>query len=526
MKFFSRRYFKIFIVYVGIIFSLSLVQWVGTGAFLKSTLAESSDITIGFYKDNPGIGKAIEVQNRYKAQLIGIPGVVGIGTGIGPNGHAVIRVFTRRTGLPGIPEKLDDMPVHVKVTGDFIALDDPAARFDRPVPIGVSTGHPDITAGTLGARVIDGDGDVYALSNNHVYANINSASLGDPALQPGSYDDGVYPDDQIGELCGFNPIDFSVFGSNTMDAAIACTTPNEVGNATLMGGYGMPSSQIFNDSDPVDGVFDNLNTLLLQPVQKFGRTTGLTHGEITEINVTTMVCYAYCDNILFAEYAWFDDQIAISSVTSDAFSLGGDSGSLVVTDDSYNNPVGLLFAGSSTTTLANRIDLVLNQFEVSIDGSQPTVPGDEICNNGTDDDSDDLIDCEDSDCFEDPACLNTESGNLCFDKEDNDQDLAIDCYDTDCKDECATEYCFKGIADENCNPQKDGPLCPDCLGTTQPDTEIECGNNIDDDADDLTDCDDPDCFSSPNCDDCQPKGSFCDMDGDCCSGKCRGGKCR
>jgi len=34
----------------------------------------------------------------------------------------------------------------------------------RPVPIGVSTGHPDITAGTIGARVTDGV-NVYALSN-------------------------------------------------------------------------------------------------------------------------------------------------------------------------------------------------------------------------------------------------------------------------------------------------------------------------------------------------------------------------
>ncbi len=53
---------------------------------------------------------------------------------------------------------------------------DPTSRFNRPVPIGVSTGHPAITAGTIGARVTDGV-NVYALSNNHVYADENTAVL-------------------------------------------------------------------------------------------------------------------------------------------------------------------------------------------------------------------------------------------------------------------------------------------------------------------------------------------------------------
>ena len=47
-------------------------------------------------------------------------------------------------------------------------------------------------------------------------------------------------------------------------------------------------------------------------------------------------------------------------------SAGGDSGSLIVGQNG-NHPVGLLFAGSNTNTLANRIDLVLNRFAVNID---------------------------------------------------------------------------------------------------------------------------------------------------------------
>jgi predicted phage tail protein len=65
------------------------------------------------------------------------------------------------------------------------------------------------------------------------------------------------------------------------------------------------------------------------------------------------------------------DQIGISPGT---FSAGGDSGSLIVTDDENNNPVGLLFAGSSTLTIANKIDLVLDHFGVTIDGETPPPP--------------------------------------------------------------------------------------------------------------------------------------------------------
>jgi len=52
------------------------------------------------------------------------------------------------------------------------------------------------------------------------------------------------------------------------------------------------------------------------------------------------------------------------------FIKSGDSGSLLVTDDAAAKPVGLLFAGSSSGkfAIANRIDTVLAEFGVTIDG--------------------------------------------------------------------------------------------------------------------------------------------------------------
>src|SRR5260370_18907592 len=117
-----------------------------------------------------------------------------------------------------------------------------------------------------------------------------------------------------------------------------------------------------------DGLFDDVNALLGLNVQKYGRTTHLTHGQITGVNATVTVCY---ENACLKS-ARYVDQLIISP---GGFSGGGDWGWLIVTDDANLNPVALLFAGSATVTIANRIDLVLNRFGVMIDGFAPPPPG-------------------------------------------------------------------------------------------------------------------------------------------------------
>jgi hypothetical protein len=111
-----------------------------------------------------------------------------------------------------------------------MALSNPTTK-QRPAALGFSVGHPAITAGTLGARVVDGTGTVYILSNNHVLANSNAASPGDATLQPGTYDGGTAAD-QIGALAAFRAIVFSSTASNTMDAAIAAVNGSDIGFGT------------------------------------------------------------------------------------------------------------------------------------------------------------------------------------------------------------------------------------------------------------------------------------------------------
>src|SRR5213083_928919 len=314
------------------------------------------------------IHTVIAVHKRRSAELLRIPGGVGTAVGLLPNGKLGLKVLLARHGVTGLPSVLDGIPVVTQVTGMLVAFSDPTTR-QRPAPLGFSVGHPAITAGSIGARVVDGSGTVYVLSNNHVLANSNDASIGDAALQPGPYDGGTAPADQIGTLAAFNTIDFSG-GDNTIDAAIARSTTSDLGNATPTDdGYGAPSATIFGDANG-DHVFDDEAALLGLNVQKYGRTTKLTHGQITGINATVTVFYEVFFGFCIKS-AQFVDQLVIEPGT---FSGGGDSGSLIVTDDGSKNPVALLFAGSSAQTIANRIDLVLNRFGVHVDGGNSPPP--------------------------------------------------------------------------------------------------------------------------------------------------------
>jgi hypothetical protein len=298
------------------------------------------------------------VQERHTAKLMMVKGVVGTAIGHDQADQPDIKVFVEDEGVAGLPKKLDDVSVEIVVTGKIYALKpvkpspsvDPTAWFPRPVPIGVSTGHPAITAGTIGCRVKDASGNVYALSNNHVYADENKGVRNiDYVLQPGVYDSGQDTDFyRIGILSDYFMIDF-FGGDNTIDAAIALSSTSMLGNATPSNGYGTPKSTT------------KLASIKLA-VQKYGRTTGLTSGKIYATNATVNVGYD-------TGTAKFVGQLIISPGT---FSAGGDSGSLIVTKSrtasENNKPVGLLFAGSSLYTIANPIDTVLDAFGVTIDG--------------------------------------------------------------------------------------------------------------------------------------------------------------
>ena len=304
----------------------------------------------------PGLARAIEVQEANNPDLLAIPAVIGTGVGVGENGQALIRLYILTSGVANLPTKLDGVAVEHVVTGRITALSHPEDTDQYlPAHTGNSVGHPNVTAGTIGAKVTDGVNS-YILSNNHVLADVNDASIGDAIIQPGSIDGGNSPADDIGTLADFEPISFKKNTTNTIDAAIAQVVSADVSNTTHDGAYTLNSNTV--------------TAFVGQNVKKTGRTTGLTTGEVSEINVTVNVCYKPKGFFGCAGngIATFVGQI---SVTPGTFSDGGDSGSFVVTDDANNDAVGLLFAGSPARTLANPIDAVLARFGVTVGDPQP-----------------------------------------------------------------------------------------------------------------------------------------------------------
>jgi hypothetical protein len=309
----------------------------------------------------PGLSAALAAQSRYSDRLLRISGVLGTAVGLDPGGRPVVQLFTRDAGLTGLPAALDGVPVAIVVTGEIRALpassaapegaatSRPFARFPRPVPIGVSTGNEgSCSSGTIGARVKLGS-NVYALSNNHIYALENLAPIGSKTLQPGRYDlnCATGTDAVLGPLTKYVPIVFSKTASNVVDAAIAATSMALLDRTTPPDGYGTPART------PVAPVLGT-------DVQKYGRTSGLTIGWVDGINATVMVTYS-------SGVARFVGQVLVNG--NGTFSRAGDSGALIVTT-AGRRPVALLFAGSpSGYTFANPIGAVLKAFSVTIDGT-------------------------------------------------------------------------------------------------------------------------------------------------------------
>lgn len=246
---------------------------------------------------------------------------------------------------------------------------------DRPISLGTSGGNIyDSTSryccsGTLGALVQDGNGVQYILSNNHVLARSNQAAPGEPVSQPGLIDQGCRQDGIVAHLSAFKTIGFrtkKVGGpTNEVDAAIARTENGAVRQDGDILGIGTVSG---NTVLPSVG----------QQVQKSGRTTGHTFGEVAAVNVTVDVGYSSECGGSASQVGRFVNQVRI---TPGGFSAGGDSGSVIFesgsTDPANGRPraVGLLFAGSSTSTLANPINAALAAFGVTMVGGAPPAYG-------------------------------------------------------------------------------------------------------------------------------------------------------
>jgi hypothetical protein len=247
-----------------------------------------------------------------------------------------------------LPKSIDGVPVDVEEVGLFRAFAapalDPRSRM-RPAQPGCSVGFADpdgqfTMAGTFGALVQDANG-VYILSNNHVLADEGQLPIGSAIFQPGLLDGGDPNTDQIAQLTNFVALQAGVL--NSVDCAVAAVgNPADVSNSILQ--IGPPQGA---GAATID-----------MTVQKFGRTTGYSAGQITSIDTDVTVQYE-TGNFSFG------GQIIVVGLDGQAFSGAGDSGSLIV-ERTTNLAVGLLFAGSASHTIANHITDVLAALNVTL----------------------------------------------------------------------------------------------------------------------------------------------------------------
>jgi hypothetical protein len=193
-------------------------------------------------------------------------------------------------------------------------------------------------SGTLGALVTDGTTN-YILSNNHVLGRSDQAVAGEDISQPGLIDNNCQVPTIVGDFTASSP-----FGSN-VDASIAQLRTGTMDATGFIEDIGVPSRSVVA---PAVGM----------SVAKSGRTTGFTTGTISSINTSVNVQYQRGCGGGKKFTVSYTNQIVIGP---GSFSAGGDSGSLIVTNNSSHNPVGLLYAGSSSATIANRASEVLTR---------------------------------------------------------------------------------------------------------------------------------------------------------------------
>lgn len=234
----------------------------------------------------------------------------------------------------------------------------------------------DCCSGTLGSLIQDSTGRQYLLSNNHVLARSDHASVGDAIVQPGLIDNNCTPSGDgagtvpVGSLTGWLPLSS---GQTNADAAIAQVASRSVDPAGSILELGTRQADGTLAAAP-PGVSSTggkgENASLNLQVAKSGRTTGLTCGGVSTIGLDISIDY-YRDCAETKAYLTrvFTNQLGISG---NRFSDAGDSGALVV-DAGDAEPVGLYFAGGTDASgvgqgVANPAGDVLSELSSQVGG--------------------------------------------------------------------------------------------------------------------------------------------------------------
>jgi len=355
-------------------FTLALAVTLGLPA---SLLAAGEPEGLAIY--HPKVQEVIAVQEQFTKDLMAQPEILGTAVGQDADGEAVLVIYVNE-GARNLGEVMDALPgtlggkrVRPEVTQPFRAfLTEPHRAFSRPggggcgvshtakqtppIQLGTSGGWANDIAngyccsGTLGSLVSIG-GSQYILSNYHVLEG-DGEPKGAPVIQPGLVD--VNCNSSGAQVVAHTSGIKSLPNSN-VDAAIAPVVSGMVSSDVSILQIGTISKSTVAAS-------------IGQAVKKSGRTTGLSTSSVSGLNATVSVQYesSCAGSIAFTKT--FTGQIVVAN-SGTKFLNSGDSGSLMVENVSTNpRAVGLLFAGSSTSAIANLINEVLGFFGATMVG--------------------------------------------------------------------------------------------------------------------------------------------------------------
>ena len=246
-----------------------------------------------------------------------------------------------------------------------------------PVKLGTSGGNANDSSiqgklvyccgGTLGS-LLQRNGAFYILSNNHVLARSDSASIGDAITQPDLIDANCSTTGTttVGNLTQY--VNLEASGTN-VDAAIAQIVSGTVDTTGSILGLGATATGGTPDPGPPHagtGIAAHVG----EAVAKSGRSSSLTCSAVDVIDLQTSVSYQKGCNTGANFSVTYTGQV---SVSGGAFSAEGDSGSLIV-DQNTADPVALLYGGSDTDSVGNPVADVLAALQDG-QGNRPTFVG-------------------------------------------------------------------------------------------------------------------------------------------------------
>ncbi|WP_298747481.1 hypothetical protein [uncultured Serinicoccus sp.] len=309
-------------------------------------------------------------KEQIEDDLLALDGVVGVDIGEKisdgkPTGELSIVVYVEAKKSPSrvpkgqqVPAEVEGVPTDVQELvielqgGPGLYAGDPLSDTSTHTTIrgGISIGparHQN--AGTGGALVRDtSTGAVSLLTNFHVACVDTSWAAGESVLQPGRFDSGDPATDQVGTLT-------RGLISEQVDGAVVRLDADETWADEVV---------------DIGAVGGSTAAVVGMAVQKRGRTTEHTHGEVVSVDATVTLDYGDGVGMRTLRH-----QVSVRPAAgSPRFSDRGDSGSVVM--DGSRQVVGLLFAGArdGSLTFANPIASVLSELEVALNPPRTVLP--------------------------------------------------------------------------------------------------------------------------------------------------------